>query len=146
VLACYLYRHLCNAPAHSAGLDPGERTSDRAEDLLRAWGIDVSAHTPSKLSSSLCTTADAIFVMAPSYLHRMFVRRSLQRARVFRERGVQSQRSLVRRPTDVRTPAGPGVDARARPEIRRALLGEGRRLIPASEYLDLCRTVDLHSH
>jgi hypothetical protein len=31
-------------------------------------------------------------------------------------------------------------------EIRRALLGEGRRLIPASEYLDLCRTVDLHGH
>jgi hypothetical protein len=31
-------------------------------------------------------------------------------------------------------------------EIRLALLGEGRRLIPASEYLDLCRTVDRHSH
>jgi len=39
VLACYLYRHLCNeAPALSAGLEVGERISDRAEQMLREWG------------------------------------------------------------------------------------------------------------
>ena len=72
VLACYLYRNLCNeAPALSAGLEVGERLSARAEQMLRAWGIDASAHRPLKLSRSLCAQATAIFVMAPSYLHRM---------------------------------------------------------------------------
>jgi len=55
VLACYLYRHLCNgAPALSAGLDVGERISDRAEGMLREWGIDASAHRPVQLSRNLC--------------------------------------------------------------------------------------------
>ena len=72
VLACYLYRHLCNkAPALSAGLEMGERINDRAEQMLREWGIDASAHRPLKLSRNLCAEASAIFVMAPSYLHRM---------------------------------------------------------------------------
>ena len=31
-------------------------------------------------------------------------------------------------------------------QIRLALLGDGPRLIAASEYLDLCRTVDRYSH
>ena len=39
--------------------------------MLREWGIDASAHRPSKLSRSLCAEATAIFVMAPSYLHRL---------------------------------------------------------------------------
>src|SRR6266700_4017387 len=70
VLACYLYRHLCNkAPALSAGLEVGERINDRAERMLREWGIDASAHRPLKLSRNLCAEATAIFVMGPSYLH-----------------------------------------------------------------------------
>src|SRR6266446_6192709 len=72
VLAYYLYRHLCNnAPALSAGLEVGERISDRAERMLREWGIDASAHRPLRLSRTLCGEATAIFVMAPSYLHRL---------------------------------------------------------------------------
>jgi hypothetical protein len=31
-------------------------------------------------------------------------------------------------------------------QIRLALLGDGRRLVPMSEYLDLCKTVDRGSH
>ena len=31
-------------------------------------------------------------------------------------------------------------------EIRLALLGGGRRLVPVSEYLQLCKTVDPRSH
>ena len=47
VLACYLYRHLCHeAPTLSAGLEAGERINDRAERMLREWGIDASAHRP----------------------------------------------------------------------------------------------------
>ena len=41
VLACYLYRHLCNnAPALSAGLEVGDRINDRAQRMLREWGIE----------------------------------------------------------------------------------------------------------
>jgi hypothetical protein len=31
-------------------------------------------------------------------------------------------------------------------QIRLALLGDGPRLIPASQYVELCRTVDRNSH
>ncbi len=31
-------------------------------------------------------------------------------------------------------------------QIRLALLGDGRRLVPLSEYLELCKTVDRESH
>src|SRR5712691_1111156 len=72
VLAYYLYRHLCNnAPALSAGLEVGERINDRAERMLREWGIDASAHRPLKLSRDLCAEASAIFTMGPSYLRRV---------------------------------------------------------------------------
>ena len=97
VLACYLYRHLSRkAPARSAGLEAGERINDRAERMLRAWGIDASAHAPLKLSRDLCAEAGAIFVMGPSYLHRVIwdmaktlptrrtVRRSVHQTGVFR--------------------------------------------------------------
>jgi protein-tyrosine-phosphatase len=156
VLACYLYRHLCNnAPAGSAGLEPGERISDRAAALLNSWGIDARAHVPSKLSSDLCATADAIFVMAPSYLHRMLCEYGHEYA---------SKSYLFADPFTI--PASfasgeyrvsdPSFDDRPTHEllreltwmrervlqIRLALLGDGRRLIPASEYFDLYRTVD----
>ena len=39
--------------------------------MLREWGIDASAHRTLKLSSNLCADATAIFVMGPSYMHRM---------------------------------------------------------------------------
>ena len=42
---------LCNkALALSAGLDMGQRINDWAEQMLREWGIDASAHRPVKLS------------------------------------------------------------------------------------------------
>jgi protein-tyrosine-phosphatase len=49
----------------------GERINDRAQRMLREWGIDASAHRTLKLSSNLCADATAIFVMGPSYMHRM---------------------------------------------------------------------------
>lgn len=39
--------------------------------MLREWGIDASAHRPLQLSRNLCAEATAIFVMGPSYLHRV---------------------------------------------------------------------------
>ena len=41
------------------------------ERMLSEWGIDASAHRPQQLSRTLCAEASAIFVMAPSYLHRV---------------------------------------------------------------------------
>lgn len=160
VLACYLYRHLSNdAPAGSAGLEPGERISDRAAALLSSWGIDASAHVPAKLSSDLCETADAIFVMAPSYLHRMLCEYGHEHA---------SKSYLFADPFTIPTSfasgeyrvSDPSFDDRSTHELRReltwmrervlqirlALLGDGRRLVAASEYLDLCWTVDRYSH
>lgn len=157
VLACYLYRHLCRAPARSAGLEPGERISDRVEALLRAWGIDASAHVPAKLTTELCATADAIFVMAPAHLHRLLYEYGEEFA---------SKSYLFADPFSL--PASfadgeyqvsdPSFDDRPIAEllrkvtwmrervlqIRQALLGDGRRLVPASEYSSLCRTVDPH--
>jgi protein-tyrosine-phosphatase len=160
VLACHLYRHLCNdAPARSAGLEPGEGTSERAEALLQAWGIDASAHRPSKLSSDLCSNADAIFVMAPSYLHRLLLEYGDEHAcksylfadpfstPVSFANGEYrvSDPSFDNRPTCELLRELGWMRERVL-QIRLALLGDGRRLVPASEYLDLCRTVDPASH
>jgi protein-tyrosine-phosphatase len=160
VLAYYLYRHLCNnATARSAGLEPGERISDSAKALLRDWGIDSSDHHPSKLSRDVCMEADAIFVMAPSYLHRLLWEYGEEHA---------SKAYLFADPFSKPVSFGngeykvhdPSFDPRPACEllqsfgwmrervlqIRLALLGDGRRLVPASEYLELCKAVDRRSH
>lgn len=160
VLAHYLYRHLSNdAPALSAGLEPGQRINERVEELLREWGIDASRHRPSKLSRDLCLRADAIFVMAPSYLHRLlreYGEDHASKAYLFAD--------PFTKPVSFRngeyTVYDPSFDDRPTSEllrefswmrdrvlqIRLALLGDGRPLVPVSEYLDLCTTVDWRSH
>jgi protein-tyrosine-phosphatase len=159
VLACYLYRHLCHSPARSAGLDPGDRINDRAERLLRAWGIDAGGHRPSKVTRDGCIEADAIFVMGPSYLHRLVSEygedlstRSYLFADPFSMPASFDNREY--------TVWDPSFDNRSTSEllnevswmreqvlhIRLALVGHGQRLIPVSEYLALCRTVDPNSH
>ena len=127
VLACYLYRHLCHgAPALSAGVEVGERINDRAERMLSEWGIDASAHRPQQLSRTLCTEATAIFVMAPSYLHRVaceYGEDLADKAYLFADpftrpvslgKGrVHGCRSVVRRSTDHRAAQGVPMDPRA---------------------------------
>jgi protein-tyrosine-phosphatase len=160
VLACYLYRHLCNeSSAGSAGLEVGERISDRAERMLREWGIDASAHRPLKISRTLCDQANAIFVMGPSYLHRVVAEYGedlADKAYLFADpftRPVSFCNGEYR-------VSDPSFDNRSTSEllkefawmrervlqIRLALLGDGRRLVPLSEYFELCRTVDRGSH
>lgn len=160
VLACYLYRHLCNnAPALSAGFEPGERISDCAVRLLREWGIDASGHRPSKLARDVCVEADAIFVMAPSYLHRLlweYGEDLASKAYLFADpfsTPVSFRRGeyTVHDPSFDTRPASELVQElgwmRERVlQIRLALLGDGRRPVPVSEYLALCRTVDRGSH
>jgi protein-tyrosine-phosphatase len=160
VLACYLYRHLCNdAPAASAGLDPGEQINDRAKAMLLAWGIDASHHRPTKLSRDACVRADAIFVMAPPYMHRLvreygedLASKSYLFADPFSSPGSLGKGEY--------TVCDPSFDNRPTRElmqdyswmrervlqVRLALLGDGRRLVPASEYLEFCKAIDPMSH
>jgi protein-tyrosine-phosphatase len=159
VLARYLYVHLCGAPALSAGLDAGEEINDRAEAMLRAWGIDASQHRPLKLTRDLCASADAIFVMGPSYLHRMvceygedLAEKSYLFADPFtRPVSFDTRDYFVFDPSFEIRPTGQLVNEfewmRERVlQIHEALRGEGRPLVPSSEYLDLCKTVDRWSH
>ena len=160
VLACYLYRHLCHeAPALSAGVEVGERINDRAERMLSEWGIDASAHRPRQLSRTLCADATAIFVMAPSYLHRVaceYGEDLADKAYLFADPFTRPV-SLGKGEYAV---ADPSFDDRPTTEllkefqwmrervlqIRLALLGDGRPLVPLSAYLELCKTVDRGSH
>lgn len=154
VLACYLYEHLCGAPALSAGLDAGDRINDRAERMLRAWGIDASGHRPRKLSRGLCDEADAIFVMGPSYLHRMVWEYGddlAHKAFLFDEpftgpTSFSNGEYHVRDPSFDTRPTSELVQEfwwmRERVvQIRHALLGNGARLVPLSDYLALCKAV-----
>jgi protein-tyrosine-phosphatase len=160
VLACYLYRHLCNgAPALSAGLAVGDQINDRAEGMLREWGIDASGHRPLQISRNLCAQATAIFVMAPSYLHRLvweYGEDLADKAYLFADPFTKPV-SLGRGEYTV---IDPSFDNRPISELRNefwwmrervlqirlALLGDGRRLVPLSEYVELCKTVDRASH
>jgi protein-tyrosine-phosphatase len=159
VLACYLYRHLWHSPACSAGLDPGDVINDRAERLLRAWGIDASGHRPARVTRDACVAADAIFVMGPSYLHRLLseygedlATRSYLFADPFSKPSSFDNRAYIvwdpsfdDRPTNELLNAVSWMHDRVR-QIRGALIGHGPPLIPVSEYLDLCKTVDPTSH
>jgi hypothetical protein len=145
-----------------AGMEPGTEAAPRALKMLRAWGIEVGGghHRPTKVSRQLCEQADAIFVAAPAYAHRLFVEYGADLAaktylyadpftkpRGFRHGEyrvidpsfdhVRSTGELVREFAWMRERSL---------AIRLALLGEGPALVPASEYLALVRAVDPRSH
>ncbi len=72
VLAHYLYENLGRgARALSAGVEAGHELNDRADAMLRRWGIDASGHRPRQLDRSLCDRSDAILVMSPKHLARI---------------------------------------------------------------------------
>lgn len=72
VIAKYLYEDLNpNSQAESAGVEAGDEINDRALGMLQNWGVDPGAHFPKKLTSELCASSDAIFLMAPDYLRRL---------------------------------------------------------------------------
>ncbi|HEX2342161.1 MAG TPA: hypothetical protein VHI98_16920 [Vicinamibacterales bacterium] len=159
VLARYLYEDLCNAPALSAGLDCGEVINDRAEQMLRHWGIDASAHRPAKITRELCDRAGAIFVMGPSYLHRLVWEYGddlAGKAYLFADpftRPVSFANgeykvidpSFDDRPIEELTAEFAWMRERVL-QVRLALLQQGPPLVPLRQYLDLCRTIDRWSH
>jgi protein-tyrosine-phosphatase len=160
VLASYLYRHLCaGAPVLSAGLEPGEQTSDRALAILACWGIDAGEHQPIKLDRRLCDRASAIFVMAPPYLRRLLLEHGpdlASNAYLYADPFTRPE-SLGRGEYTV---SDPSFDERPTLElveeftwmrervlqIRDALLGRGRPMIAAASYLNLLESVDPMGH
>jgi protein-tyrosine-phosphatase len=147
------------APASSAGLGPDQQTSDRALAMLAYWGIDAAGHRPTKLDRRLCDKTTAIFVMAPPYLRRLllgFGADLASKAYLYAD-PFASPRSLG--PGQFTVP-DPSFDERPAPElveeftwmrdqalqIRQALLGRGRPLIPAARYLNLLQSVDPTGH
>jgi protein-tyrosine-phosphatase len=160
VLASYLYRHLCPGSAVlSAGMEAGDLIAPRALDMLRSWRIDARDHRPTQVSRALCDRADAIFMMAPAYAHRLLVEYGMDLA---------SKTYLFADPFTAPRGFGrgeyrvfdPSFDHRGTGElvrefawmrervlqIRLAFLGEGRPLVPVADYLALCQSVDPRSH
>jgi hypothetical protein len=104
--------------ALSAGLEPGEQTSDRALAMLAIWGIDAASHRPTKADRRLCDHASAISVMAPPYLRRLFREHGVDlagRAYLYADpfRGPESLRP------DVYTVSDPSFDRRPALELVR---------------------------
>jgi len=156
VLASYLYRqHCAGAPVLSAGLEPGEQTSDRALAMLARWGIDAHGHQPTQVNRGLCDEANALFVMAPPYVRRLLLEYGADLADktylfadpFTRPRSLGSRRHTVADPSFDERPIGELVSEygwmRERvSQIRDALLGRGQRPIPAASYLELLESVD----
>jgi protein-tyrosine-phosphatase len=160
VLASYLYRQVCGgALVFSAGLEPGEQTSDRALAMLAGWGIDARSHRPMKLDRRLCDQAHAIFVMAPPYVRRLLLEYGADlaaKAYLFadpfsRPTSLGAGEYVVHDPTFDERPIGELIAEYAWMrervlQIRDAMLGGARRMIPAADYLGLLESVDPTGH
>jgi len=111
------------------------------------------------VSREACVDSDSIFVMGPSYAHRLvseYGEDLSTKAYLFAD-PFSMPLSFDDREYTVWDPS---FDSRPTNEllvelswmreqvlqIRLASLGHGRRLVPVSEFLDLCRAVDPRSH
>jgi len=127
--------------------------------MLREWGIDADAHRPLRVSRELCAEAHAIFVMGPSYLYRLvweYGEDLADKAYLFADPFTKpvsfangeykvSDPSYDDRPASELVKEFGWMRERVL-QIRLALLGDGRRLVPLTEYFELCKTVDRGSH
>jgi protein-tyrosine-phosphatase len=150
-LAQYLYENLNPGTfALSAGFEPGEVINDKALGMLRTWEIDASDHEPRRVDRSLCQRADAIFAMGPEYLHRLFNEYgpSLAKKSYLFADPFTLPVSFLNEAYNVHDPSFDAVPIeKLIPEfswfrervvqIHDALNGEGKVLVPASQYLPL---------
>jgi hypothetical protein len=127
--------------------------------MLAHWGIDAREHRPRPLRRALCDEASAIFVMAPTYMHRLFLEYGQDlatRAYLFADPFSRPQSfthgenrvydpSFDDRPTEELVRDYCWMRERVR-QIRLASLGSGQPMIPAVEYLDLLQSLDPRSH
>ncbi len=152
VLAKYLYENLGpNARALSAGMECGDMINDKAEAMLRHWGIDAGGHRPRRIDRELCDRAGSIFVMGPEYLQRLLERHGRDLAAktyLFADPFVapEAARDLatfhVFDPSFEERPIAELVQEfawfrRRILEIHRALTNGGKKLVPAERYLDV---------
>lgn len=151
VLAQYLYENLCpGTTALSAGVSAGDEINDRAEAMLRCWGIDASSHVPHQLDRSLCDQADAIFTLGPEYLYRLVTEYGedlAAKAYLFADPFTPPQsfddgEYLVFDPSFDNRPVAELVQEfswfRDRVvQIHDSLNGEGKTLVPAARYLSV---------
>ena len=156
VLAHFLYRQFCDAPALSAGVEAGDCINDRALAMLHFWGIDAREHCPRQISRSICDQADGIFLMAPAHAGLLlFWYGADLAAKAYLFADPFSLPTLFER--NEYKVYDPSFDKRPIPElvkefswmrervlqIHRALLGENQRLVPVADYLPLIEAVDL---
>ena len=159
MIAAYLFRDIARAPALSAGMEVGEQPAARAVEMLAYWGIDARAHRPRQIDRAVCDQAGAIFVMAAPYLRRLLIEygedlgvKSYLFADPFtrplcfahREYAVNDPTWDTRAACDLCAEHAWMRDRVA--EINEALLGRGRPLVPAADYLDLLADVDPKGH
>jgi protein-tyrosine-phosphatase len=157
VLAQYLYEDLCPGTyALAAGVEAGDAINDNALQMLRHWGIDASNHEPRQIDRSLCNQADGIFAMGPEYLAKLFknfgwplAKKSYLFADPFGlPQSFANAQYLVRDPSFDHSPLPDLIKEfawfRERVvQIHEALAGGEKRLVPATEYLDLLPLVSL---
>ena len=112
-----------------------------------------------ELSRKLCAEANAIFVMGPSYLYRLVWEHGedlADKAYLFADPFTRpmsfangeykvSDPSFDNRPTSELLKEFGWMRERVL-QIRLALLGDGRPLVPLGDYFELCKTVDRGSH
>ena len=151
VLAQYLYEDLCPGTfALSAGIEAGDTINDNALQMLKHWGIDASNHEPHQVNGSLCNQAEAIFAMGPEYLAKLFKRFGWPLAKksyLFADpfslpQSFANAQYLVRDPSFDHSPLPDLIKEfswfRERVvQIHEALTGGEKKLVPATEYLDL---------
>lgn len=149
VIAKYLYEQL-GGPALSAGVVAGSGVNACAVAMLKAWGIEVTGHTPRQLDRALCDAADGLFVLVPDFLPQLLRDHGVDLATktfLFAD-PFTLPRSLSDATYNVLDPA---FDPRPFDEvlhayawmrervqqIRAELCRPGTNLIPASRYLDV---------
>jgi len=151
VLAQYLYEDLCPGTyALSAGIEAGDAINDNALQMLRYWGIDASNHEPRQVDRSLCNQAEGIFAMGPEYLVKLFkhfgwplAKKSYLFADPFTlPQSFANAQYLARDPSFDHSPLPDLIKEfswfRERVvQIHEALTGGEKKLVPATEYLDL---------
>ena len=155
VLAQCLYENLNPGTfALSAGVEIGDAINNNALLMLQQWGIDASNHEPCQINRALCDWADAIFAMGPEYLRLVFkifgeklARKSYLFADPFKvPRSFSNGEYLVRDPSFDHLPIADLMKefswfGNRVVDIHEAMTGGEKKLVPATEYLEVLHPV-----
>ena len=155
VLDPYLYdKWTPGTFALSAGVEIGDAINNNALLMLQQWGIDASNHEPCQITRSLCDRADTIFAMGPEYLRlifKIFGDKLAQKSFLFADpfkvpQSFTNGEYRVRDPSFDHLPIADLMKEfswlRERVvDIHEAMTGGEKKLVPATEYLDLLHSI-----